>query len=213
MRTSLISLSMEDKNMTQGKHIDKHPSKIDRCLKTDTEIVLDTSELIVLNRISIALCYNRNLDKDIAESLPLIRVPIHMELFHEHSQGKTREPHTRLVLYCPPLKEQKDGTVKLSLDENAKLIGEGSIMTLDVPQRYGEIVNGYDCHSIVKAGEESLSKFVDREVNKHIEEYRYPSEYNKSAYRKDHEKDHETKISALQPIRMINGKVRKAKNE
>ena len=186
---------MEDKNMTQKKDIDKHPSEMDKCLMADNEIVLDTSELVVLNRLSIALCYNRNMDKDIVEALPSIRLPIHMELFHQHSQGKKRESHTRLVLYCPPLKEQKDGSVKLSLDENGKLTGEGSVLTLDVPQRYGEIINQYHCYSIIKAGEKSLSKFIDKEVNKHTKEYHYPSNYHKRAY----QKDQETKVIALPP--------------
>ena len=41
------------------------------------------------------------------------------------------------------------------------LEGEGTPITLDVPNRYGEIVGQYHCHSIVKSGEKAICEFVD----------------------------------------------------
>ena len=159
--------------------------------------MLDTSELIVLNRISIGLKYNRNMDKDIVEDLPLMSIPIHMELFHEYSQGRKREPHLRLVLYFPPLKENSKGKIEISYNKaTRKLEGEGTPITLDVPNRYGEIVGQYHCHSIVESGKKSLSEFVDREVKKHIKEYGYPN-ISKYGYEKD--KKDMAKIIAIPP--------------
>ena len=164
-----------NKKIKPASRIDKHPSTLDDVLNSDSENMLDTSELIVLNRISIGLKYNRNMDKDIVEDLPLMRIPIHMELFHEYSQGRKREPHLRLVLYFPPLKENSKGKIEISYNKaTRKLEGEGTPITLDVPNRYGEIVGQYHCHSIVESGKKSLSEFVDREVKKHIAEYGYP---------------------------------------
>ena len=164
-----------NKKIKPTSSIDKHPSTLDDVLNSDSENMLDTSELIVLNRISIGLKYNRNMDKDIVEDLPLMRIPIHMELFHEYSQGQKREPHLRLVLYFPPLKENSKGKIEISYNKaTRKLEGEGTPITLDVPTRYGEIVGQYHCHSIVESGKKSLSEFVDREVKKHIAEYGYP---------------------------------------
>ena len=185
------------KKIKPASSIDKHPSTLDDVLNSDSENMLDTSELIVLNRISIGLKYNRNMDKDIIESLPLMRIPIHMELFHEYSQGKKREPHLRLVLYFPPLKENSKGKIEISYNKaTRKLEGEGTPITLDVPNRYGEIVGQYHCHSIVESGKKSLSEFVDREVKKHIAEYGYPN-ISKYGYEKD--KKDMAKIIAIPP--------------
>ena len=71
-----------NKKIKPTSSIDRHPSTLDDVLNSEGDNKLDTSELIVLNRISISLKYNRNMDKDIVESLPLMRIPIHMELFH-----------------------------------------------------------------------------------------------------------------------------------
>ena len=137
------------------------------------------------------------MDKDIVEELPLMRIPISMELFHEYSQGRKREPHLRLVLYFPPLKENSKSKIEISYNKTTrKLEGEGTPITLDVPTRYGEIVGQYHCHSIVESGEKSLSEFVDREVKKHIAEYGYPN-ISKYGYEKD--KKDMAKIIALAP--------------
>ena len=181
----------------KSSKLDNHPSSLDDVLKSESENMLDTSELIVLNRISIGLRYNRNMNKDILENLPLMRIPIHMELFHEYSQGRKREPHLRLVLYFAPLKENSKGKVEISYNKTTrKLEGEGTAITLDVPMRYGEIVGQYHCHSIVENGEKSLSNFVDREVKKHVKEYGYPN-ISKHGYSKDEKKM--AKIIALAP--------------
>ena len=186
-----------NKKIKPASSIDKHPSTLDDVLNSDSENMLDTSELIVLNLISIGLKYNRNMDKDIVGDLPLMRIPIHMELFHEYSQGRKREPHLRLVLYFPPLKENLRGKIKISYNKTTrKLEGEGTPITLDVPTRYGEIVGQYHCHSIVESGEKSLSEFVDREVKKHIKEYGYPN-ISKYGYEKD--KKDMAKIIAIPP--------------
>ena len=185
------------KKIISASSIDKHPSTLDDVLNSDSENMLDTSELIVLNRISIGLKYNRNMDKDIVEDLPLMSIPIHMELFHEYSQGRKREPHLRLVLYFPPLKENSKGKIEISYNKaTRKLEGEGTPITLDVPNRYGEIVGQYHCHSIVESGKKSLSEFVDREVKKHIKEYGYPN-ISKYGYEKD--KKDMAKIIAIPP--------------
>ena len=183
--------------------IDKHPSTLDDVLNSNSDNMLNTSELIVLNHISIGLKYNRNMDKDIIEELPLMRIPISMELFHEYSQGRKREPHLRLVLYFPPLKENSKGKIEISYNKTTrKLEGEGTPITLDVPMRYGEIIGQYDCCSIIesesskKEGEKILSTFVDREVKKHIKEYGYPN-ISKYGYEKD--KKDMAKIIALAP--------------
>ena len=178
-----------NKIIKSASSIDKHPSTLDDVLNSDSDNMLDTSELIVLNRISIGLKYNRNMDKDIVEELPLMRIPISMELFHEYSQGRKREPHLRLVLYFPPLKENSKGKIEISYNKTTrKLEGEGTPITLDVPMRYGEIVGQSDCCSIIesskKEGEKILSTFVDREVKKHIAEYGYPN-ISKYGYEKD----------------------------
>lgn len=186
-----------NKKIKPASSIDKHPSTLDDVLNSDSENMLDTSELIVLNRISIGLKYNRNMDKDIVEDLPLMSIPIHMELFHEYSQGRKREPHLRLVLYFPPLKENSKGKIEISYNKaTRKLEGEGTPITLDVPNRYGEIVGQYHCHSIVESGKKSLSEFVDREVKKHIKEYGYPN-ISKYGYEKD--KKDMAKIIAIPP--------------
>ena len=186
-----------NKKIKPASSIDRHPSTLDDVLNSDSENMLDTSELIVLNRISIGLKYNRNMDKDIVEDLPLMRIPIHMELFHEYSQGRKREPHLRLVLYFPPLKENSKGKIEISYNKaTRKLEGEGTPITLDVPNRYGEIVGQYHCHSIVESGKKSLSEFVDREVKKHIKEYGYPN-ISKYGYEKD--KKDMAKIIAIPP--------------
>ena len=186
-----------NKKIKTASSIDRHPSTLDDVLNSDSENMLDTSELIVLNRISIGLKYNRNMDKDIVEDLPLMSIPIHMELFHEYSQGRKREPHLRLVLYFPPLKENSKGKIEISYNKaTRKLEGEGTPITLDVPNRYGEIVGQYHCHSIVESGKKSLSEFVDREVKKHIKEYGYPN-ISKYGYEKD--KKDMAKIIAIPP--------------
>ena len=186
-----------NKKIKPASSIDRHPSTLDDVLNSDSENMLDTSELIVLNRISIGLKYNRNMDKDIVEDLPLMSIPIHMELFHEYSQGRKREPHLRLVLYFPPLKENSKGKIEISYNKaTRKLEGEGTPITLDVPTRYGEIVGQYHCHSIVESGKKSLSEFVDREVKKHIKEYGYPN-ISKYGYEKD--KKDMAKIIAIPP--------------
>ena len=186
-----------NKIIKPASSIDKHPSTLDDVLNSDSDNMLDTSELIVLNRISIGLKYNRNMDKDIIEELPLMRIPISMELFHEYSQGRKREPHLRLVLYFPPLKENSKGKIEISYNKTTrKLEGEGTPITLDVPTRYGEIVGQYHCHSIVENGEKSLSEFVDREVKKHIKEYGFPH-ISKYAFEKD--KRDMAKIIAISP--------------
>ena len=186
-----------NKKIKPASSIDRHPSTLDDVLNSDSENTLDTSELIVLNRISIGLKYNRNMDKDIVEDLPLMSIPIHMELFHEYSQGRKREPHLRLVLYFPPLKENSKGKIEISYNKaTRKLEGEGTPITLDVPNRYGEIVGQYHCHSIVESGKKSLSEFVDREVKKHIKEYGYPN-ISKYGYEKD--KKDMAKIIAIPP--------------
>ncbi len=186
-----------NKKIKPASSIDRHPSTLDDVLNSDSENMLDTSELIVLNRISIGLKYNRNMDKDIVEDLPLMSIPIHMELFHEYSQGRKREPHLRLVLYFPPLKENSKGKIEISYNKaTRKLEGEGTPITLDVPNRYGEIVGQYHCHSIVESGKKSLSEFVDREVKKHIKEYGYPN-ISKYGYEKD--KKDMAKIIAIPP--------------
>jgi hypothetical protein len=198
---------MEDIIMDKIKHIksgfgkssklDNHPSTLDDVLNSESDNMLDTPELIVLNRISIGLRYNRNMRTDILEDLPLMRVPIHMELFHEYSQGRKREPHLRLVLYFAPLKENSKGKIEISYNKTTrKLEGEGTAITLDVPMRYGEIVGQYDCYSIVENGEKILSKFIDREVKKHIKEYGYPH-ISKHGFAEDEKKM--TKIIALAP--------------
>ena len=186
-----------NKKIKPASSIDRHPSTLDDVLNSDSENMLDTSELIVLNRISIGLKYNRNMDKDIFEDLPLMSIPIRMELFHEYSQGRKREPHLRLVLYFPPLKENSKGKIEISYNKaTRKLEGEGTPITLDVPNRYGEIVGQYHCHSIVESGKKSLSEFVDREVKKHIKEYGYPN-ISKYGYEKD--KKDMAKIIAIPP--------------
>ena len=186
-----------NKKIKPASSIDRHPSTLDDVLNSDSENMLDTSELIVLNRISIGLKYNRNMDKDIVEDLPLMSIPIHMELFHEYSQGRKREPHLSLVLYFPPLKENSKGKIEISYNKaTRKLEGEGTPITLDVPNRYGEIVGQYHCHSIVESGKKSLSEFVDREVKKHIKEYGYPN-ISKYGYEKD--KKDMAKIIAIPP--------------
>ena len=186
-----------NKKIKPASSIDRHPSTLDDVLNSDSENMLDTSELIVLNRISIGLKYNRNMDKDIVEDLPLMSIPIHMELFHEYSQGRKREPHLRLVLYFPPLKENSKGKIEISYNKaTRKLEGEGTPITLDVPNRNGEIVWQYNCHSIVESGKKSLSEFVDREVKKHIKEYGYPN-ISKYGYEKD--KKDMAKIIAIPP--------------
>ena len=186
-----------NKKIKPASSIDRHPSTLDDVLNSDSENMLDTSELIVLNRISIGLKYNRNMDKDIVEDLPLMSIPIHMELFHEYSQGRKREPHLRLVLYFPPLKENSKGKIEISYNKaTRKLEGEGTPITLDVPNRYGEIVGQYHCHSIVESGKKSLTEFVDREVKKHIKEYGYPN-ISKYGYEKD--KKDMAKIIAIPP--------------
>ena len=186
-----------NKKIKPASSIDRHPSTLDDVLNSDSENMLDTSELIVLNRISIGLKYNRNMDKDIVEDLPLMSIPIHMELFHEYSQGRKREPHLRLVLYFPPLKENSKGKIEISYNKaTRKLEGEVTPITLDVPNRYGEIVGQYHCHSIVESGKKSLSEFVDREVKKHIKEYGYPN-ISKYGYEKD--KKDMAKIIAIPP--------------
>ena len=158
-----------NKKIKPASSIDKHPSTLDDVLNSDSENMLDTSELIVLNRISIGLKYNRNMDKDIVEDLPLMRIPIHMELFHEYSQGRKREPHLRLVLYFPPLKENSKGKIEISYNKaTRKLEGEGTPITLDVPNRYGEIVGQYHCHTIVESGEKAICEFVDIICKRHI---------------------------------------------
>ena len=181
----------------KSSKLDNHPSTLDDVLKSESDNMLDTPELIVLNRISIGLRYNRNMTKDILENLPLMRVSIHMELFHEYSQGRKREPHLRLVLYFPPLKENSKGKIEISFNKTTrKLEGEGTPITLDVPMRYGEIVGQYHCHSIVENGEKSLSNFVDSEVKKHVKEYGYPN-ISKHGFAEDEKKM--TKIIALAP--------------
>ena len=186
-----------NKKIKPASSIDRHPSTLDDVLNSDSENMLDTSELIVLNRISIGLKYNRNMDKDIVEDLPLMSIPIHMELFHEYSQGRKSEPHLRLVLYFAPLKENSKGKIEISYNKaTRKLEGEGTPITLDVPNRYGEIVGQYHCHSIVESGKKSLSEFVDREVKKHIKEYGYPN-ISKYGYEKD--KKDMAKIIAIPP--------------
>ena len=186
-----------NKKIKPASSIDRHPSTLDDVLNSDSENMLDKSELIFLNSISIGIKYNRNIDKDIVEDLPLMSIPIHMELFHEYSQGRKREPHLRLVLYFPPLKENSKGKIEISYNKaTRKLEGEGTPITLDVPNRYGEIVGQYHCHSIVESGKKSLSEFVDREVKKHIKEYGYPN-ISKYGYEKD--KKDMAKIIAIPP--------------
>ena len=103
----------------------------------------------------------------------------------------------RLVLYFPPLKENSKGKIEISYNKaTRKLEGEGTPITLDVPNRYGEIVGQYHCHSIVESGKKSLSEFVDREVKKHIKEYGYPN-ISKYGYEKD--KKDMAKIIAIPP--------------
>ena len=192
-----------NKKIQPASSIDKHPSTLDDVLNSDSENMLDTSELIVLNRISIGLKYNRNMYKDIVEDLPLMRIPIHMELFHEYSQGRKREPHLRLVLYFPPLKENSKGKIEISYNKaTRKLEGEGTPITLDVPNRYGEIVGQYHCHSIVESGEEAVQEFVDIICKRHIKEYGHPNIYKSSsskerAFNKAVEKG--SKVIALSP--------------
>ena len=191
------------KKIISASSIDKHPSTLDDVIKSNTENTLDTSELVILNRVSIGLKYNRNMDKDIVGDLPMMNIPIHMELFHEYSQGRKREPHLRLVLYLPPLKENSKGKIEISYNKaTRKLEGEGTPITLDVPNRYGEMVGQYHCHSIVESGEEAVQEFVDIICKRHIKEYGHPNIYKSSsskerAFNKAVEKG--SKVIALSP--------------
>jgi hypothetical protein len=158
--------------------VDRRPSRAENIRESDFELALDTPELNVLNRISILLKYNRSLDQEFVDKLPLMRVPIKMELFHQHSNGKIREPHLRLVLIFPEFEEDKSG--KPAEDKNGKYIfhkfnGHNFpvFVTVDVPTTYGELIGQYDCHSVVENGEKSLSKFIDKEVSNHRKEYKH----------------------------------------
>ena len=159
--------------------VDRRPSRAEDIIESNFELALDTPELNVLNRISTKLKYNRNLIQEWVDKLPLMRLPIKMELFHQHSNGKKREPHIRLLLVFPEF-ETKDG--KCAEDKNGKFIfhrfnGHNfpAFGTLDVPTTYGELIGQYDFHSIVEDGEKSLSKFVDKEVSKHCKEHNIPN--------------------------------------
>jgi hypothetical protein len=158
--------------------VDRRPSRAEDIIRSNFELALDTPELNVLNRISLLLKYNRNLDQEFVDKLPLMRLPIKMELFHQHSDGKIREPHLRLLLVFPAIKEDKSG--KHAEDKNGKYIfpkfngyNFPVFVTLDVPTTYGELLGQYDCHSVVENGEKSLSKFIDEEVSKHRKEYKH----------------------------------------
>jgi len=165
--------------------IDRRPSRLEDIVESEFDVELDTSELNVLNRISTKLKYNRLFNQEWIDKLPLMRLPIKMELFHQHSNGKKREPHVRLVLVLPSFKETKDG--KYAEDKNGKFIFHKSdkqanvighfpvFAILDVPTNYGALIGQYHCHGIVENGEKALSEFVDKEVSKHCEEYGIPN--------------------------------------